>query len=84
MAVTTLSSEKFNQDVGSAKRAADGGPVIITDDDKPVYVLLRHDLYRRLFGPTLREMVAQPGKDADFEFNPPRLGDEILRPVDLS
>jgi hypothetical protein len=83
MTVTMLSSEKFNQDVGSAKRAADSGPVIITDADKPAYVLLRHDLYRRLFGPTLREMVAQPEGD-DIEFKPCRLSDDIVRAPDLS
>jgi hypothetical protein len=83
MTVTRLSSHKFNEDVGAAKRAADNGPVIITDGDKPAYVFLSHDLYRRLLGPTLREMVTQPGGD-DIEFEPPRLSDEIFRPTDRS
>jgi hypothetical protein len=79
MNVTTLPSYEFDQDIGGAKRAADSGPVIITDDGKPRYVLLNHDSYRRLLGPTLREMVAQPGGD-DIEFDPPRMSDHMFRP----
>jgi prevent-host-death family protein len=75
MTVTTLSSREFNQDVSRAKRAADEGPVIITDRGEPAYVLMRHDAYRRLTraGPTIREMLGQPGAE-DIEFEPPRFG----------
>ncbi len=84
MTVTKLSSREFNQDVSRAKRAADEGPVIITDRGRPAYVLLRHDAYRRLKGDgrTLVEMLAHP-ESADIEFEPPRLGDGIFRPADL-
>ena len=85
MTVTKLSSREFNQDVSRAKRAADDGPVIITDRGQPAYVLLRHDLYRRLAGggPTIRELLDQPGAE-DIEFDPPRLGGGIFRPPNLS
>ncbi len=85
MTVTTLSSREFNQDVSRAKRAADEGPVVITDRGKPAYVLLRHDVYRRLAegGPTIRELLDQPGLE-EVEFDPPRLGSGIFRPADLS
>ena len=83
MTVTTLPSQKFDQDIGSAKRAADNGPVIITENGKPVYVLLSHDFYRRLLGPTLREMLTQPGGD-DIDFDPPRMSSNIFRPADRS
>jgi hypothetical protein len=83
MTTTTLSSHKFHQDVGAAKRAADNGPVIITDGDKPAYVFMRHDLYRRLLGPTLREMVGQLGGD-DIDFEPSRLSDNVFRSTDQS
>ena len=83
MTVTTLPSQKFDQDIGSAKRAAVNGPVIITEDGKPVYVLLSHDFYRRLLGPTLRDMVAQPGGD-DIDFAPPRMSNNMFRPGDRS
>lgn len=85
MTITTLSSREFNQDVSRAKRAADEGPVIITDRGEPAYVLLRHDAYRRLAGdgPTIRELLDQPGLE-DVEFDPPRLGRDIFRPPVLS
>jgi antitoxin (DNA-binding transcriptional repressor) of toxin-antitoxin stability system len=50
MTVTTLSSRDFNQDVSRAKRAAEDGPVIITDRGKPAHVLLSFEAYRRLIG----------------------------------
>jgi prevent-host-death family protein len=84
MTVTKLSSREFNQDVSRAKRAADNGPVIITNRGEPAYVLLRHDAYRRLAGggPTIRELLDQPGTE-DIDFDPPRLGG-AFRPADLS
>jgi hypothetical protein len=85
MTITTFSSREFNQNIGRAKRAADMGPVVITDRGEPSYVLLRHDAYRRLTGdgPTIRELLDRPGVE-DIEFDPPRLGSGIFRPADLS
>lgn len=85
MTITRLSSREFNQDVSRAKRAADKGPVVITDRGEPAYVLLRHADYRRLAGrsPTIRELLDQPGVE-QIEFDPPRLGGGIFRPVDLA
>ncbi|HEX4032186.1 MAG TPA: hypothetical protein VHX20_17615 [Terracidiphilus sp.] len=40
MAITTLSSREFNQDVSRAKRAAKKGPVFVTDRGRPSHVLL--------------------------------------------
>ena len=85
MTITRLSSRDFNQDVSRAKRAADEGPVIITDRGEPAYVLLRHDAYRRLLsdGPSIRKLLDLPGVE-DIDFEPPRLGGGIFRPADLS
>jgi prevent-host-death family protein len=85
MTITTLSSREFNQDVSRAKRAADEGPVIITDRGEPAYVLLRHDAYRRLTreGPSILDLLNQP-ESADIEFDPPRLGSGIFRVPNLS
>jgi PHD/YefM family antitoxin component YafN of YafNO toxin-antitoxin module len=85
MSITTFSSREVNQDLGRAKRAAEHGPVVITDRGKPAYVLLRHDAYRKLIGKatTLREALAQPDVE-DFEFDPPRLGQELMKVPDLS
>jgi prevent-host-death family protein len=81
--ITTISSRAFNQDVGGAKRAADQGPVIITDRGEPAYVLLRHEDWRRLRGErsSLRQALALPGVE-DIEFEPPRLG-EATRTADI-
>ena len=80
--MSTLTSREFNQDVGRAKRAADQGPVIITDRGRPAYVLMRHDTYRRLVGKemSIRDLLSHP-ESADVAFEPPRLGEEPLRPV---
>ncbi len=82
---TTISSREFNQDVSRAKRAADKGPVVITDRGEPAYVLLRHDTYRRLTGdnPSIRDLLAEPGVE-DVDFDPPRLSGSIFRTAELS
>jgi prevent-host-death family protein len=76
MTITTLSSREFNQDTGRAKKAADAGPVIITDRGRPAHVLLSIEEYRRLTGKgmSLAEALAQTrvdGADIDFDV-PPR------------
>lgn len=48
MTITTLSSREFNQGASEAKRAANNGPVFITDRGKPAHVLLNFDDYQRL------------------------------------
>ena len=84
MTVTTLSSREFNQDTSGAKKAAQRGPVFITDRGRPAHVLLTIEDYQRLTGGhmSLAEAVAQT--DADFDFNPPRVGGGIFKPVDLT
>ena len=87
MPETIFSSRAFNQDVAKAKRAAQKGPVVITDRGKPAYVLLKHEDYRRLEGPRKREtivdMLAQTEPEADFDFDPPKLGDMGFRIPDF-
>lgn len=85
MAVTTLSSRDFNQDVSHAKRAAEAGPVVITDRGRPAFVLLRHDAYCRLTGEGqgIRQLLEQPGVD-EIEFEPPRFGATLFRTPDLA
>ncbi len=84
MTVTTLAGRELNQDLGRAKRAANEGPVIITDRGRPAHVLLSFDEYKRLTGKTrtLRDMLAAPGaEDIDWPL-PSRT--EHAQPVDLS
>jgi len=84
VSITTISSREFNQDAGGAKRAAEKGPVIITDRGRPSHVLLSYADYRRLTGAgqSLLEIVAQ-GEDDDIEFDPPLMGDRIFRRLDF-
>jgi prevent-host-death family protein len=86
VSITTISSREFNQDAGGAKKAAEKGPVIITDRGRPAHVLLSFEDYQRLTGkgPTLAEALAQkePDVEDDFEFDPPRMG-AVSRPVDF-
>lgn len=85
MTVTTLSSRAFNQDTSGAKKAANRGPVIITDRGRPAHVLLSIEQYQRLSGgqKTLRDALAQT-KGGDFEFKPSRLRGGFFKPADLS
>ena len=85
MTITTLSSREFNQDASRAKRAAAKGPVFITDRGRPAHVLLSIADYQRLVGGNrkIADALAMPGAE-DIEFDPPRLGEGIFRPADLS
>jgi prevent-host-death family protein len=84
MSITTLSSRELNHDVSSAKKAAKGGPVIITDRGKPSHVLMTYEEFQRLTGKrrSLVEALAMPGL-SDIGFDPPRAG-IAPREIDLS
>ncbi len=83
MTITTLSSREFNQAASEAKRAANNGPVFITDRGKPAHVLMSIELYQRLTGSRqqIADLLAMPDSDVDFET--PRLRD-LARPADFS
>jgi hypothetical protein len=85
MAITTLSSREFNQDVGRAKKAAKKGPVFVTDRRRPSHVLLSIEEYRKLSGKpgSILDALAMPGAE-EVEFDPPRLGGELFRSADFS
>ena len=82
MPTTTLTAREFNQDVSRAKRAADNGPVVITDRGEPAHVLLKYEDYQRLSGcgMSLAEALAC---DDGIEFDPPRLRDDIFKPIEF-
>jgi prevent-host-death family protein len=85
MAITTVSSRDFNQDVGRAKKAAKRGPVFITDRGQPAHVLLTIEEYRKITGKAKNIVDALAVPDADeIEFEPPRLGGSLHRPADFS
>ncbi|WP_416799006.1 type II toxin-antitoxin system prevent-host-death family antitoxin [Ciceribacter azotifigens] len=73
MTVTTLSSRELDRDVSSAKKAAQNGPVIITDPGRPSHVLMTYEEFERLCR-TRRSLVSalsMPGL-SDIEFAPTR------------
>ena len=84
MTITTLTSREFNQAASEAKRAANNGPVFITDRGRPAHVLLSFDDYQRLTRQrrNIADALAMPGL-ADIEFEPPRVT-ITPKPVDFS
>jgi prevent-host-death family protein len=81
--ITTLSSREFNQAASEAKRAANNGPVFITDRGRPAHVLMSIEFYRRMTGghQKIADLLAMPGvADPDIEI--PRSG-ELPRSVDF-
>ncbi|MFT4217728.1 MAG: type II toxin-antitoxin system prevent-host-death family antitoxin [Micropruina sp.] len=55
---TTITSRDFNRDVSAAKRAAEQGPVTITDHGRPSRVLLTAAEFDRLSGN--QELMGNP------------------------
>ena len=47
MSITTVTSREFNQYAGEAKKAANSGPVFITDRGRPSHVLPSFEDYQR-------------------------------------
>ena len=84
MGITSLSSRELNHDVSRAKKAANKGPVIITDRGKPSHVLMTYSEFERLTGKrrNLLDALSMPGLTA-IEFDPPRT-EITTRGVDLS
>jgi prevent-host-death family protein len=83
MAITTLSSREFNQELGHAKKSARKGPVFITDRGQPTHVLLSVEEYRRITGKerSVGEALSCPAAAAiEFEFEPIELD---LEPADF-
>ncbi len=83
MAVS-ITSRAFNQDAAGAKRAANQGPVFITDRGRPAHVLLSIEAYRRLLGQgqAIADLLAMPGVE-DLDLPLPH-HPELARTADLS
>ncbi len=85
MTITTFSSRQFNQQASEAKKAANAGPVIITDRGRPAHVLLSIEHYRRITatgGQGIADLLAFPGIEK-LKFNAPKLRD-LARPARLT
>ena len=78
---TQMSSRQFNQDTSGAKKAAENGPVYITDRGRPAHVLLTFDDYEELVGPyRALDLLAEPAEVADIEFVAPKHS-HVARPA---
>ena len=84
MTTTTLSSREFTQNICAATKAADQGPVFITERGRPVHVLLSIDAYQRLIREhrNMAELLSIPDM-ADIEFEPIR-SSATVTPADFS
>jgi prevent-host-death family protein len=88
MASTTISSREFNQNTSGAKKAAENGPVFITDRGKPAHVLLSIEEYRKIAdkGKSILDLLAMPeGTDIceDFDSLIPQRSREAHRPFEF-
>jgi prevent-host-death family protein len=69
---TRMTSRAFNQDTSAAKRAAQRGPVYITDRGRPAHVLLTYEAYEQLIGTRrVLDVLAEPHGVEDVEFDAP-------------
>lgn len=76
-----MTSREFNQDTARAKRAAERGPVYVTDRGRPSHVLLSWEAYERLLAPgTLLDLLAEPPGVEDVSLATPRHRDHARRP----
>lgn len=77
---TQISSREFNQDTGGAKKAAERGPVFITDRGRPSYVLLTFDAYEKLLGVHVVDRLGEPAGVEDVDLVVPA-SNEYPRPA---
>jgi hypothetical protein len=84
MAITSLSTQEFAQDLYKAFRATETGPVFITEDDTPTHVLISYADYLSLLAQTsgIASSLAMPDLSGD-EFEAPRVNIG-LKPADFS
>ena len=80
--ITRLTSREFNRDTGRAKRAAQTGPVYITDRGRTSHVLLTVEDYRRLAAtaPSITDLLAEPPGIEAVDFIAPTTG-EVAEPA---
>jgi PHD/YefM family antitoxin component YafN of YafNO toxin-antitoxin module len=82
---TMISIEELEEDLERARSAAADGPVFITENGVPAFVLLTDEAYRKIDGngESIADLLANP-EAAEIDFDPPRMCDPTIRPADLS
>jgi prevent-host-death family protein len=66
-----MTSREFNQDTSRAKKAAEHGPVVITDRGRPAHVLMTFEAYEELLGLNVLDRLAEPPGVEDIELDIP-------------
>ncbi len=78
---TQMSSREFNQNTSGAKKAAERGPVYITDRGRPAHVLLTYEPYEQLLGSRqVLDRLAEPAGIEDVEVAVPASTD-VAKPA---
>jgi PHD/YefM family antitoxin component YafN of YafNO toxin-antitoxin module len=78
---TTMTSRQFNQDTSRAKKAAEKGPVYITDRGKPAHVLLTIEDFEHLVGEQhVIDLLGEPVGVEDIDL-PVISSDQPARPA---
>ena len=69
MPVTSFSSRQFNHDLGTVKKAANTGPVFITDRGRPAHVLMTYADYKKMTDTTTKiaDLLAMPAEGAEID-----------------
>ena len=67
--MTVVSAREFNRDVSAAKRAAENGPVMVTDRGRVSHVLLSVEEYDRLRGAS-GTLVDRLSLDVETDLDP--------------
>ncbi len=77
-----MNSREFNQNTGSAKKAAGRGPVYITDRGRPSHVLLSFSDYQELAAksPRLIDLLSETPNIGHVDFEFPRR-DDLAEPA---
>jgi prevent-host-death family protein len=84
--MSVVSMRQYNQDSSGVVRAASEAPVFLTNRGKPTHVVMSIEEYERGHGrpKSILDTLRQPGgPEYDFEFEPPKLGGELIRSVDF-
>ena len=85
MTNTKMTDREFDQDFDKAMRAAQKGPVFVTEGDRTSYVLLSIEDYQSIThrSSSIVDRLAMPEAD-EIEFEPARARGVVYRPADFS
>ncbi len=78
--MSTVTGREFNQRPSQIKRAAEREPVVITEHDRPSFVLMTYDEYQRLHNAPedLAAWLEMDSGEADIDFDIEPIGLELL------